>query len=215
MLDADCVFASPLTRALQTALLALSPLLQKKPELKLVLMPELREAVDAVHYDSMGKVTGDEIVARAITKTEQTFNETRNTSDTSMPGPASAEWRDMKAMWNQRVDPEFARTEWWSSTAEPDEIVQARGKDFLKFLRRRTSCQRSIAVGHSAHIRELFRSSWNDERYLDQMGNSYPSEVLKKKKLSNAGVASTSLAGKLDDPYLKDVQLVLDTHLVD
>merc|ERR1719217_293707 len=64
MTDAQVVLCSPLTRAVQTAIVGLSPLLQEKKQLKVKLTADARERRNYGGRDSSGTRTGTDILAK-------------------------------------------------------------------------------------------------------------------------------------------------------
>merc|ERR1719401_264985 len=132
-----CVFASPLTRAVQTALVALGPIFQKRPELKLVLDPNMRESVDKVHWDSVGDSHLDEIKAKALAKLKEL-------------GPAGE--KAAHAAGAIAVDASATKEQWWSDVEETEAQLEERIKHFLSTIRA-GACQRAVVVGHSSLFR--------------------------------------------------------------
>lgn len=224
----DCIFSSPLTRALQTCLLALAPILRRRPQLIVTLDPDLRETVDKMHWDSVGKATGTLIMDQAVDKMQQTLND----APEEIRGEFSRWWSDdWQTTWRRMVNASQAEANWWSDAAESDKVVKERAAMFVRGLRGRPACRRSIVVGHSAAIRALFQTHWEVDAasYVPQWfrgssaswnlaiqsgsANMQPAEDLTKRKLSNVGLASMSLAGPPESSRLHEARLLLDTHI--
>jgi len=204
LLQADCIFASPLTRAVQTALIALKPLLRQGKILKL--LPDAREAVDCCHWDSVGAAVGDNITARAL----------------RLLGAREAE-----ELQNVTVDSSLATSKWWADRSESSSMVKARLRRMLEMLLGSQECNSIIVVGHSTAIKEMFQLAWNPEN-MSYIPSWYRGSVQEfqhslrngatplpldpsSKKVTNLGLVGAKLK---EGPSLTEARLLLDTGLV-
>jgi broad specificity phosphatase PhoE len=210
-----CAFASPLTRAVQTALVALGPLFRRRPELRLVLDPNLRESVDTVHWDSVGDSHLEDIKRKAMTKL----------GELGVAGRSAAE-----AASSVIVDASATSGQWWSTSEESHEDLNCRITAFLHTVRTST-CPVAVLAGHSSLFRDTFRDFWEPgpESYVPAWfrgtsqewltavrtrgATKLATEDLRSRKLMNLGMAAMSLEGPADHPVLKQVRLMLDTRI--
>mmetsp|Transcript_81566 Transcript_81566/g.212786 ORF Transcript_81566/g.212786 Transcript_81566/m.212786 type:complete len:418 (+) Transcript_81566:60-1313(+) len=210
-----CAFASPLTRAVQTALVALGPIFRRRPQLKLVLDPNLRESVDELHWDSIGDSHLEDIKRKAVAKLEKLGED----------GKAAAE-----AATSVVVDASATSGEWWSTSKESHADLNGRITSFLRTVRT-SGCPIAILAGHSSLFRDTFRDFWEPgpQSYVPawfrgtsqewftavrtQGTNTLPTKDLQSRKLMNLGLAGMSLEGPADHPVLRQVRLMLDTRI--
>ena len=172
--DASVVYVSPLTRALQTAQIALAPLLRSRG-LPLTLAPNAREKLNAGGADTIGiAVGGAEVRARAREFLVPLYDGDEAAVDALVAPP---------------LDDLEARSRWWSVVPETPEEAAARVDEVLNQLRH-SEHERAILVGHSHFLRELFR------RHLrPDFAAARPSlaAALQSHKLSNCGVAALEI----------------------
>ena len=171
----DLVLCSPLTRALQTCVLALGDVLRQQGT-RVVLAPNARERINPGAVDSIGTAIGAEAVReRLLTTTTEIY-------DGNTPAAAAA-------LDGLAYDDSEVRSQWWSSGVEGKEAVNAR-LDAL--LRQVQFCDSPsvVLVGHSHLFRELLRVYMNPS--VAQRSEALAAQ-LKSKKLSNCGVARLEL----------------------
>lgn len=143
MAQAGALWASPLTRAMQTAIVALEPILTSTGgvlELKL----NVREKKNFGGLDSIGRVCGNECYTRALAELRSL--------DASEGGPSEA---DMSRVSDLRVDPVEVMEEWWSEGAEDSKSLGERMHELIYQLEH-ASADVIIVVGHSHYFRALF-----------------------------------------------------------
>eukprot|EP00048_Salpingoeca_helianthica_P000309 m.40751 g.40751 ORF g.40751 m.40751 type:complete len:503 (+) comp10390_c0_seq1:113-1621(+) len=179
---AEAVLCSPLTRAVQTALVALHahPTLTRRG---LVLLPPARELKRSYAVDVVGGAVGEEIVSRCLVLLER-----------ASPGiSAACRLEEIKGC----VDASAAEGTWWTrlhSTDSPTAIA-LRLHDVL--CRIRYSPARSvILVGHSLFFRELLK-----QHLSPTLAHTDPALAarLTTHKLSNAGVLRVTM--RWDTPH--------------
>lgn len=193
VLKATLVVCSPLTRAIQTCLVGLAPLLAREGGARSVqLNPNAREKRNFGGKDSSGKHVGDAITADLERSMYELY-----------PAAGKAE-----ELLRPRFDLELVQTQWWLGQKEEEAHVVARTDELLAQLR---YCEATsiVLVGHSHYFRELFRN------FMPEAAQSAAPELLKK-KLSNGGMVAVDLnwADQPEKP-VASVRLLFDTELVD
>lgn len=153
---ADLLVSSPLTRAVETAVVAL----EGHQERKLRLQPNAREAKGRGGLDSVGKCMGREIVRRCEEKLKESM------------GPERA--RECLASWT--IDTEECESEWWTGPddADSDEEVDERVRDLLQCLcfSAETPASSAVVVGHSNLFLRLCRTLGIQETIMGKLGNA-------------------------------------------
>lgn len=214
-----CAYASPLTRAVQTALVALGPLFQRNPQLKLVLDPNMRESVDKLHWDSVGDSFLEDIKRKALAKLEGLGDAGRGAAE---------------AAKSVTVDASATAQQWWSDGEESHDSLEERITTFFRTVRL-SECRIAIVAGHSNLFRDTFKSLWKPgpESYIPAwyrgtsqewltavstgVAATLPADDLKSKKLANLGLAGMSMDGPIATsgfmPLLMRVRLMLDTRV--
>lgn len=148
LLRAEALWASPLTRAVQTALVALEPLL-RMPGKQLELKIYAREKKNWGGFDSTGIVCGSACGQRALA-------ELRSISTTEVATEAEVTSKLSKL----RLEPlETENNHWWSEGAESDESLGERMQELLLQMQYSTA-ESIVLVGHSHFFRGFF------QRYL-------------------------------------------------
>lgn len=193
VLKATLVVCSPLTRAIQTCLVGLAPLLAREGGARGVqLNPNAREKRNFGGKDSSGKHVGDAITADLERSMYELY-----------PAAGKAE-----ELLRPQLDLELVQTQWWLGQKEEEAHVVARTDELLAQLR---YCEATsiVLVGHSHYFRELFRN------FMPETAQSAAPELLKK-KLSNGGMVAVDLnwADQPEKP-VASVRLLFDTELVD
>jgi broad specificity phosphatase PhoE len=213
-----CAYASPLTRAVQTALVALGPLFQRNSQLKLVLDPNMRESVDKLHWDSVGDSHLEEIKRKALARLEGLGDAGRGAAE---------------AAKSVTVDASATAGQWWSDSEDSRDSLEERIETFFRTVSL-SECRIAIVAGHSGLFRDTFKDLWKPgpESYIPAWyrGTSQewltvvstggaatlPADDLQSKKLANLGLAGMSLNPQpigSSKPILSRVRLMLDTRI--
>jgi len=202
-MDAQLVYCSPLTRAVQTALICTSALLGAQ-NIPLHLMPSAREIKKFGGRDSHGHY-GPELLPRVTEKLAEYYGDAR----------AQALVFDVHWVMDDVYD-----DKWWNSILETQGQVEDRAACFLEQLR--LAPDGSIVVGHSLFFQQIFKLYLNNDCNHDtpeMRHNCTPEgltlyEGLTKRKLSNCGVAECWVDfGVQGGASIRQVQLIFETHL--
>lgn len=199
MLKPDVIYCSPLTRAIQTAVIALGPVFNASSDSsgEIVLMSAAREKKNLGGLDSQGAACGAHLIQRALNETRTLY---KDKQDQGMP----AIFRKL------RFDVQEVQEEWWSkSSSDSEAAMEERLNDFMSQLLYSPS-DSIVVVGHSHFFRSVF------QRYLSTAFCSRRpqfSENLRSWKLMNCGVARVELDPDSDFP-IADVELVLNTEMI-
>ncbi|CAE6971172.1 rab-18 [Symbiodinium natans] len=184
------VFASPLSRAVATSIVALGL------ERKMTLLPDARElAYPWCGPDSIGAAVGEGIPERAIQglcKVESSY--------------CNASTAELAA---KMIDASAANDVWWNRFRESRSQMQQRLGSLLNKLRPADDLSSaSILVCHSLLIQRLFKdfASPQMEAEMPQLLSQ-----LRAKKLQNCGVVKVLLD---DHGLISGAQLIFDTKLV-
>jgi len=191
--EASAMWASPLTRALQTCLLGCTP--ANKRIGKIRLMPNAREKRNLGGLDTSGSETGADIVVRAY-------------------NCSVSEGNVEKAIALDAFDQEFDLAEvqykWWNENSESSDTVKDRMNDFMSQIRYGPE-EAIIIVGHSHYFREMF-VEYLDDAFAAQ--NAEFSGELKKMRLSNAGVARVDMDFTKPEKVITKVELLFGTTMM-
>lgn len=199
MLRPDVVYCSPLTRAIQTAVIALQPVLNASGDSsgEIVLMSAAREKQNLGGLDSKGSACGANLVQRALDETRILY---RSSEDKAIP----------QSFRSLRFDVQEVQEEWWSKSAsDSTEQMEERLNDFMSQLLYAPSYS-LIVVGHSHFFRAVFKRYISPELCAKR---PHLVERLRTWKLSNCGVARVELDPEADFP-IADVELVLGTEMI-
>lgn len=144
--NAGAFWASPLTRALQTAIVALAPVL-RSPGRVLELKLNVREKKNFGGLDSIGRVCGPACYARAL-------SELRGL-DVGDGGPSAV---DMVELSKLHVDPAEAEEEWWieGPSGEDATSLQQRLDELLHQIEH-ADADKIVIVSHSHYFRAFLR----------------------------------------------------------
>ena len=207
MLKAERVMCSPLTRAIQTCLIGIEPLLLRpfggdgvQSGTKVHLNPNLREKRNAGGKDSSGKWYGDDVTKGVHDALDKLLADKPDV---------------LSALKGVPLGLEHVQDKWWLGSKESEGSVKERIAELLYQLRFDTACSQ-VLVGHSHYFRELFRHFAAGHCTLaDGTGQPLPTEEMTSKKLSNAGVAKCVLdfENHPEQPVVS-VQLLFETQLV-
>eukprot|EP00316_Scyphosphaera_apsteinii_P020048 CAMPEP_0119331740 /NCGR_PEP_ID=MMETSP1333-20130426/81294_1 /TAXON_ID=418940 /ORGANISM="Scyphosphaera apsteinii, Strain RCC1455" /LENGTH=625 /DNA_ID=CAMNT_0007341413 /DNA_START=54 /DNA_END=1931 /DNA_ORIENTATION=+ len=141
---AEEFWASPLTRALQTALVALEPLLSATGNV-LELKANVREKKNWGGLDSIGRVCADECRERAIAELSDL--------DATEGGPTAAELERLKQLG---VDPLEVQEAWWCDGVESESQLDARLLELMDQIRF-ADASSIVIVAHSHLFRAIFK----------------------------------------------------------
>lgn len=202
LLRPDAVFVSPLTRAVQTAIIALGEHLVsdsgESPEL--VLMGSAREKQNLGGFDTMSTKLDADIIDHSIKELRSLYKE----NDTNV--------RMFEALDRLRFDALEVQDPWWCETlAESSSQLKERLEEFKNKLL--YSPMRSlVVVGHSHFFRAFFKSFTSDafKTKKPELASN-----LAVKKLINCGVVRVELDSNDSTGPIADAQLVLGTELID
>ncbi|KAK3235962.1 hypothetical protein CYMTET_53871 [Cymbomonas tetramitiformis] len=192
---AGAIFASPLTRAVETALLGLKghPTLSQQG---LTLLRNLREVKNVGGQDTVGKEIGDGIKVRVKKELESVLGE----------GP---QVDDCLAY----LDVNDCTSEWWSNATDVEvgPAVKDRLNDVTSFLKFQNSPS-IILVGHSLYFREFVRA------YLAPEFSQEDPEMAKKiwdNKLANAACLGLDMDFSAKTPSILRAKFLFGTTVAD
>ena len=200
-LSASAIFASPLTRATQTALLTCHghPALESDP---LILLRNLREVKNFGSFDTVGKYMGDGI-----------RNNVENKLTRDLGNDVATDLLKVK------IDPYDAQDSWWTPLQEKEskDMVDYRFKLLWAFLRYGTDADTAILVGHSHFFRHMVRAYLSQE-YKEKEPKW--TKLLHNSKLDNAGclrviVEWDTTKGPMNHPVIQSAHLVFGSKLID
>lgn len=194
-IHADAIYSSPLTRALQTAVLSMDG----HPATKaggITLYSVIREVKRMGGLDTVGVAIGENIELRLRTELASMIG--REKTDAAISFPID---------FNDTLQP------WWTPLAdhETEAEQQARVREFLTFLRY-CDAQIPVFVGHS-----LFFKAFYSKRVSSRLlkNRQQLSENLKKFKLSNASMLAVtvnftdfSMGGGLSEAIMIDADII-------
>eukprot|EP00927_Polykrikos_kofoidii_P071039 TRINITY_DN67376_c0_g1_i1.p1 TRINITY_DN67376_c0_g1~~TRINITY_DN67376_c0_g1_i1.p1 ORF type:complete len:498 (+),score=83.54 TRINITY_DN67376_c0_g1_i1:65-1558(+) len=190
----DVVFVSPLTRAIQSAAIALENILN--PGVDVVISANVREKQNAGGFDSMGQAVGPAILDRAYKELVALYD--------GETGGAAEKFAQLK------FDIQEVEEQWWASSSESKEQVHSRVQEFMNQLVY-SPHKVVIVVGHSHFFREVFRVCQSS---AFQSCKPVLAANVSRRKLCNCGVARVVLdAGKSPEAPIVDVDLVFGTTL--
>lgn len=197
-LNAQTVLSSPLSRAIQTALVGVHPILKGMKCLHLC--SNVREKHNMGGFDTTGTAKGEaEIVTRL---------------DKALKGSCIAA-ADLDKYLAVPLNSAEAEHRWWNDSRESTSAVKERLTEFLAQLHFSHE-ERIIVVGHSHFFRALLQQGLNcSAKLLSREGIIAPSRAeLLSKKLKNCGVMSIELDfSKGADRPIAEVELLFGTEL--
>jgi len=201
MIHPDVVYVSPLTRAVQTAVIGFSQgLLKSRGHCEFVLMPNAREKQNLGGRDSMPTKIGADIVQHAHDELCTLYRDSEDAP--------------VLQTFNQLVfDCQEVQDQWWREThAESHMDLEERLEEFMSQLV--FSPHRNIVVvGHSHFFRAVFQKHLSQEF---QAKHPLFAQKLAKMKLSNCGIARLDMDPRNDDDgVITNVELLLDTRIGD
>jgi len=197
----DVIYVSPLTRAVQTAVISLQEVFrQPKNRKEVVLMASAREKQNFGGLDTKSTSTGKDIVQRSLKELRSIYKEDERALN-------------VLAIYKQlRFDAQEVSSQWWHGDAkESAGQLEIRLNEFMSQLLY-TPHQVLVVVGHSHFFREIFR------RYLSMEFRCQNPEfvsALQRGKLMNCGVAMLQLDPDCNQTGpITSVKLVFNTELL-
>mmetsp|Transcript_133205 Transcript_133205/g.385439 ORF Transcript_133205/g.385439 Transcript_133205/m.385439 type:complete len:473 (-) Transcript_133205:77-1495(-) len=195
LLKPDVVWVSPLTRAVQTAVIGLGPLLTRGDGLgELTLVPNAREKQNVGGFDCMSRKTGHNILQHVLGK----LREQNGGKDDE----------NVTTFSRLHFNTEQVEEQWWTDgQSESKEEMQVRARDFMNQLL--YAPQKAIVVvGHSLFFRHVVST------YLSDDFRSQASELarnLSAEKLENCGVLRLEVDPRkgVDGKPITDARLLL------
>ena len=185
------IYASPLTRATQTAIIGINPLLRKLDS-PLELTAYAREKRNVGGRDTNGSVMGADVVKRVSRETTKLF-------DGSVPNTIDF----------NKIDPSNVDLKWWNDNAESKEDFTSRLRELNNFIQW-SEYKTIMIVGHSHCFRGLVN-------YLLSPTATLPPGItfsdIQQKKLCNCGMMHVKLDYEKTHPLIK-ISLPLGTTLV-
>jgi len=200
MLQPGLILASPLGRALQTAIIAYGPLLEKAKlgRNELVLAPNCKEKQNFGGLDTVCTKLGEEILQSSQEELRVLYS--RLEKDKFI----------VDAFRQLRFDVEEVQERWWpEGQAESTGQLKARMREFMYQLL--FSSQESLVIfGHSLFFQQLMREFMSDDVRKSVVG-----QQLSKSKLPNCGVVRLQVdpSRMLSGPFV-EAELVLGTEMV-
>jgi len=194
----DIIYVSPLTRAIQTAIIAICQVQAKKGGCELVLMPQAREKKNTVlSFDSQPSQIGSDIVKRAFNELLLLYK--------------GKEESIIEIFKKLKFDAEEVQDQWWFDvSAESSALIKARMDDFMSQLL--YSPHRTIVVvGHSHFFRAILKQYLSEE--FKSKSPQFAADIASK-KLSNCGVVRVDMDPRIAGTPIVDVQLVFGTTLL-
>ncbi|KAJ9446206.1 hypothetical protein DIPPA_20957 [Diplonema papillatum] len=193
----DFVYSSPLTRAVQTAIIAVNPILRNIEKRAITRKPCLltRYAREKRNYggrDTHGSVMGDDIVFRVRNETEKLYD-----------GPVP------NTIHFPHIDTSQVDLKWWNDTAETKDEFKMR-LDELTNVIRWSQHETILIIGHSHCFRGLVNLLLSPAAKLPP---GVTHSDLQTKKLSNCGMLHAVLDFSEYFP-MTEVNLLMDTRLV-
>lgn len=192
-LHADKVYSSPLTRAIETALLSM----EGHPALLshgLILFSVIREIKRIGGLDTVGIAIGDAIEKRVRSEVAMVLGAKRADELVSIP-----------------FDINDTNNPWWTDMASYDseKEQQERVQEFLTFSR---FCESKIPVfvGHSLFFKAFYSRRISDELLKNR---KHLSEHLKKFRLSNASMMAVTVAYLDKENGMSDA-VIIDADLI-
>lgn len=199
MLRPGIIMASPLGRALQTAVIAYGPILAKASDhqRELILAPNAKEKQNLGGLDTHCTKIGQEILQGCREELQSIYSGT-------------GKEKMIEACFDQfQFDLEEVGDRWWpQGQSESTKQLQARLEEFMYQLLF-ASDESVVVFGHSLFFQQLMRKYFNDSYRQNELA-----QRLSFGKLPNCGVVRLDLdpSKMLDGPFLK-AELILGTEL--
>lgn len=195
LLSTEVVLASPLTRAVETALVGVGPILKRTEVLRI--RRNAREKRNAGGLDTTGTALGATEIAERAKKALIQVGGTES---------------EVSEYCSVRIDAMEAHNRWWNDSSESMAKLRDRIHQFLQQLRYMKE-ERIAVIGHSLFFRSLLKYHMHESASV--IGSTPTLEEVTSKKLMNCGVAGITLdfARHVQNP-ITAVELLLDTKLI-
>lgn len=198
LLKPDVVYVSPLTRAIQTAVIGLQKVLSQPGYGELVLMANAREKQNFGGFDSKPHAIGSDVIKRTLDELVLLYKGKDN----------------MKTVVDEfgklTFDTEEVQDRWWNNvSAESDTQVKARLDAFMAQLKY-SPHKTIVVVGHSHFFRAVFKQFLSTEF---KETNKEFARQLSTMKLPNCGVAQLDLDPASESGLVTNVELLLGSQL--
>eukprot|EP00658_Telonema_sp_P-2_P018333 TRINITY_DN17189_c0_g1_i6.p1 TRINITY_DN17189_c0_g1~~TRINITY_DN17189_c0_g1_i6.p1 ORF type:complete len:249 (+),score=76.27 TRINITY_DN17189_c0_g1_i6:150-896(+) len=199
--SATKVVSSPLTRAVQTALVSLweHPALDRGLSLSRL----IREQKNAGGFDTVGDKCGHDISVKVAECMAEEFAKEKVSGD--LDGKKQA------GQYMVPIDPGDACSDWWTKLNDKDAASQVKQRldDFLGgvYLRQEHG---TIFVGHSLFFKAMMQHFTGAKL---ETKNKKLYDSLNSCKLANAGCAAVTVDFSHSEPEIVDVSLLYDTTL--
>lgn len=203
LVHAEALYVSPLTRAIQTAMIAFGQhWADLRPPGEVMLMGSAREKQNFGGLDSMSDKKGREIL-------NHTFHELREMFEDMPDEQAKIDAAFRKLKW----DVQDAEEEWWCPrNSDTSEELDLRLKDLMSQLLY-TPHATSVVVGHSHFFRAVYKGFLSKE-FKEK--NPDFARKLQKEKMDNCGVIRIELDPRRDllDGPITNAELVLNSRMI-
>eukprot|EP01094_Clydonella_sp_ATCC50884_P004490 TRINITY_DN1351_c0_g1_i1.p1 TRINITY_DN1351_c0_g1~~TRINITY_DN1351_c0_g1_i1.p1 ORF type:complete len:537 (+),score=217.45 TRINITY_DN1351_c0_g1_i1:55-1611(+) len=182
-LQAEQIYASPLTRALQTALVVLREH-RCLTQHGIALLPSCREIKGIGGLDTLGKACGDDIKSRV--------------REELLLSP-----EEVNEVMAVNIDTSAVESEWWTSDRDAADELEARIRDFWCTLKwgEFSTC---IVVGHSLFFRALCKK-FSSPELLQR------NPALAKEKMNNAALLCVDVDFSGELPVIEDANFMFGT----
>jgi broad specificity phosphatase PhoE len=202
LLRPDVIYASPLTKAVQTAAISFGPLVMKLNDLsEIVLMANARERLDWIGADRRSMTLGDDVPRRALEGLRRLY-------PPSSDNAGVVDTFAKIAFDTQEVE----ASSWCEGSSESPPELADRLQEFMSQLLF-SAHKSAVVVGHSQLFREVFRAFLAEELKASQADFCHD---LCNLKLSDCGVIRVDLdprKGLQGGPIVR-AELVLQSRLV-
>jgi len=214
VLDVQAVLCSPLTRAVQTCLIGLRPLLLARPAGEraeddvpaaprigvVELNPNMREKRNLMGKDSSGKHFGHQMTVGTHASLRTLYED----------DPHAAE-----ALCSVKLGLGLVGERWWIGNKESEAALIGRIDDLWAQIQY-SPHSRIALVGHSHFFRFLLRRHLDaGARLLAADGSEADANALRSQKLCNGGGLRCEVDFRGKSPSIGSAQLLFDTVLVD
>lgn len=199
LLNPDVIYVSPLTRAVQTAVVGFRKVLSEPTTGELVLMANAREKQNFGGFDSQPMAIGSGVIKRTLDELVLLYQDQNR-----VKGMVNA-FRKLK------FDTQEVEGRWWNPVAaESDAEVKTRLHDFMAQLKH-SSHRNIVVVGHSHFFRAVFKEFLADSFKEKQQDFAHQLSTL---KLCNCGVARLDLDPSITSGGpITNAELLLGTTL--
>jgi len=204
MATADAYYVSPLTRAIQTAVIGLGPMLDQRQSNEhergeFMLMGSAREKQNLGGLDSMSTKIGAEILQHTHRELGELY------------GRRSDDGINISRIFNGiHWDVADAEEDWWCfNQSDSKEDLTYRLEDFMSQLLY-TPHRKAVVVGHSHFFREVFKT------FLSKDLPKAKTTTFTRDKMDNCGVVRLELdptRGFTEGP-ITSIKLVLDSEML-